>query len=1494
MIRPPSQPRSGKLGSLAALALLVACSGAPAPHAGDPGVAPGQVASASAANAPGIASAPAATAASRRRAVPGEYLVKFREPRTGIAMKSALRASTFTIRRSSTSVPGLHHVVATGGLDPAVAAAQLAARPDVEYIEPNFLVHASATPDDPMFGKLWGLHNTGQTGGTSTANPDIGALAAWDITTGDPKVVIAVIDTGVDYTHPDLAANIFVNAAECTGNGLDNDGDGYVNDCHGINAINGSGDPMDDYFHGTHVAGTVGAVGDNALGVTGVNWHVTLLPCKFLDASGSGTTADAITCLDYVALMKDRGVNIVASNNSWGGGAYSQALSDAIVAQRNRGILFVAAAGNSSYDNDRLPQYPCSYDLSNILCVASAYDSLSLFSNYGTGTVHLAAPGEGIWSTVPKGGYDAYDGTSMATPHVSGVVALLKAQDSTRDWRVLKNLILAGAVPPTQGQIPTLTGGRLRADRSMNCSNSVVTARMRPALFEPISLAVGATLPLEAININCGQPNGAVVVSVAPGNQTVTLLDDGTGGDEVAGDGVYSGVWTATAPGNYTLTFPGRAGDVVQVVVDAALKAGFPAKMMVVPDINGIVEPAFASVVVGNIDGGPGQDILAPGYEAGPLYAWKGDGTPVPGWPNYAVYSTSWVSLGTFQRGAAAQGVVATYLLDGTRLFNGDGSPIPGWPYPNTVLNLLPTADLDGDGVDEVIGMPARHADGSEVNAVQPVPVGPPANAPLAGATAVADLDADGLPDMVLANSQSIWASNAQGLLPYFPVPTPNATAGGQIYPVIGDVNGDGSPEIIIPAVSWTGIAGYLNVSVLSNRGALLRTLWTTEPVTNATLALADLDGDGIPEIVAATGTQVYVWKGDGSPLPGWPVSVGAGLSVGPVAVGDVDGDGQPDVVLLAAGAYPSSGLLFAFDRHGQPLAGFPKTLPPPLLMATAPAIADLDGSGRNDIIVSRSADGGWRDNIFVYDLMGKGPYGPIEWGQLQGGGGHRGYYETGKNLPNDAFLTTQVHGAGAINSTDGGINCGSTCIHRYPKGTSVQLTALPASGAAFSHWLGPCAGQGNPCTLSVARYTPVAADFASPLTIAVSGPGAVTSSPAGLNCSAGTCTATFAARSQVTLTASPSGAGAFGFWGGACSGTAPTCSLVSDAAQAVSANFVTQRLLQVAFAGQGSARVTSTPAGIDCGNTCAAGFTPGASVSLTVTPAVDTYVAAWGVPGCYAGSPTCIVSLGTDVAATLTLGLKPTLTLDVGGAGSVVVASGGTSVTCTQSCTEAVAPFGSVLELTAVPASGAQFSGWSGQCSGTLNPCTVVITDTSEAVAALFTSEPKLSVALAGSGAGTVTSGDGMLGCPASCDDPVPTGTVVTLTATPSANSSFAGWSGACAGTQTTCTVTVNADASAVATFAASPVASGGSAGSRGGGGGGGVDLWTLLALTTLIVRQAVSGTRRQTRPCAAAYEPRMPPRQSVGVRGPRRVRTSAAPPTRPRIRASACGAAP
>jgi len=315
----------------------------------------------------------------------------------------------------------------------------------VRDCSPNYILSAGAVPNDPQFANLWGL-SVGQ---------GINAPGAWDLTTGNSTTVVAVIDTGADLTHPDLVGNLWNNSGEIPGNGLDDDNNGYIDDIHGINAITGSGNPNDDNGHGSHCVGTVGARGNNALGVSGVNWNVQLMPLKFLDANGMGSLSNAIVAIDYIVTMKNRGVNIRVSSNSWGGGGYSQAMYDAIARARDAGIIFVAAAGNESNDNDASPSYPGGYELSNVVSVAAIdkLGSLASFSNFGATTVDIGAPGVGILSTYKNGGYATLSGTSMATPHVAGALALLldHIPSITNDQAIQRLYETAAAAPGLDG-----------------------------------------------------------------------------------------------------------------------------------------------------------------------------------------------------------------------------------------------------------------------------------------------------------------------------------------------------------------------------------------------------------------------------------------------------------------------------------------------------------------------------------------------------------------------------------------------------------------------------------------------------------------------------------------------------------------------------------------------------------------------------------------------------------------------------------------------------------------------------------------------------------------------------------------------------------------------------------------------------------------------------------------------------------------------------------
>ena len=358
---------------------------------------------------------------------------------------------------------------------------ELSARPDVEYAEPNYVVHMVAVPNDPRFGALWGLQNTGQTiqGVPGKTGADIGATSAWEISTGSTANVVAVVDTGVDYNHPDLAANIWSAPSSFTVHvgGRDITCDAGT---HGFDAILNTCDPTDDNYHGTHVSGTIGAVGNNGVGVVGVNWTTRIMGLKFLNAFGSGTTADAIKAIEFAVQIKaifGAAANVRVLSNSWGGGDFSQALLDEIKLAGAKDMLFVAAAGNSANDNDANPSYPASYDSPNIVAVAATdnNDRLAYFSSFGATSVHLGAPGVDVLSSVVGGLYEFFSGTSMATPHVSGAAALVLSACSL-DTAGLKSVLLGNTDPVAALRGITLTGGRLNVNKAIRaCSGSLLT-----------------------------------------------------------------------------------------------------------------------------------------------------------------------------------------------------------------------------------------------------------------------------------------------------------------------------------------------------------------------------------------------------------------------------------------------------------------------------------------------------------------------------------------------------------------------------------------------------------------------------------------------------------------------------------------------------------------------------------------------------------------------------------------------------------------------------------------------------------------------------------------------------------------------------------------------------------------------------------------------------------------------------------------------------------
>ena len=348
-----------------------------------------------------------------------------------------------------------------------------ASTPAVVGIEPDLAFQATAVPNDPSFASQWALRNTGQNGGVVGA--DIRATQAWDVTTGSRSVVVGIVDSGIDVTHPDLAANIWTNPGEIPGNGIDDDHNGYVDDVHGWNFVDNTNVVDDGFGHGTHVAGIVGAVGNNGVGVAGVAWQVSLMALKFEDSRGIGSTSSLLAALNYATMMRrDFGINIVATNNSWQTIAgYSQVMQQAIQAEGDAGIVFVAAAGNNGTDCDATPSYPGSYHLPNMITVAAmdGGNSLAGLSNYGATSVDLGAPGIMIQSTFPGAAYGLLSGTSMAAPQVTGVVALLAAAKPGITVAEARSAILGSTAPVAALAGKTVTGGRLDARAALDALN---------------------------------------------------------------------------------------------------------------------------------------------------------------------------------------------------------------------------------------------------------------------------------------------------------------------------------------------------------------------------------------------------------------------------------------------------------------------------------------------------------------------------------------------------------------------------------------------------------------------------------------------------------------------------------------------------------------------------------------------------------------------------------------------------------------------------------------------------------------------------------------------------------------------------------------------------------------------------------------------------------------------------------------------------------------
>jgi hypothetical protein len=713
----------------------------------------------------------------------------------------------------------------------------------VRYAEPNFLLFAAnhgGTPNDPAFHVLWGLDNFGQTvnGVPGAAGADISATAAWGITTGDPSVAVGVIDTGIDYTHPDLAANIWINPGEncagCRTDRIDNDSNGYVDDVRGWDFLNDDNDPFDDHGHGTHVAGTIGAVGNNGVGVTGVSWTTRLMPLKFLGADGSGTTADAVRALLYAS---DQGA--VVTNNSYGGDGFSQAFADAIAYADAHNSLFVAAAGNSLADNDATPSYPASYNLPNVVTVAATdgSDRKAWFSNYGRRSVDLGAPGDTIYSTVLDGAYDYMSGTSMASPHVAGAAALVKAAFPAASDIGIKALLLRTVDPIASLAGRTTTGGRLNVDGAVRCNGAPQAWIESPA--PGFVATLGQPLTVTAIAGACGEPN-AVTVTASWNGELFALAR--------RGDGLYTGRYTPTAEGPVTIAVSAAA----EGAVDTRTVAG-SIPMTIVPGGSPVTVTAAT----------PGEDaLLAFAAAAGQRVSLK----------------LSSVTIGT----STCCGAKASIL-------NPNGSTLVAPTYVGTSGAFLDAKTLPANGTYTILLDPQGTATGSAVLTLYDVPADTSATTSPGGAATNVTTTVPGQNAKItfaaaagqrvsvkLANmTMSAWVSILSPDGSVLASPSYVGTSGGFVDTRTIPASGDYT-VFVDPSGMATGSAGVTvhdvppDATASASPGGSSVSVGTTVPGQNARVIFAGEVGQRVSVRltgVTMTSARVSLLNPDGSPL---------------------------------------------------------------------------------------------------------------------------------------------------------------------------------------------------------------------------------------------------------------------------------------------------------------------------------------------------------------------------------------------------------------------------------------------------------------------------------------------------------------------------------------------------------------------------------------------------------------------------------------------------
>ncbi len=1303
--------------------------------------------------------------------VPGRVLVRFRPGVALSARSEAVSHVNASVETAYSLVPRLELLRLQGTSTVESAVAALSRDPRVQYAVPDLSVKVTATPNDPSYASQWALQA-------------IHAPAAWDRSTGTAGITVAVLDTGAVLTHPDLAANLVP----------------------GWNFVNNTSDPSDDYGHGTHVAGIIGAVGNNATGIVGINWHVSLMPLKICNGSGQCDLGEEISALQYAVA---HGAKI--ANASFGGpyGSY-QPEEDAIAAAGQAGLLYVAAAGNSSTNNDYQPFYPASYPLDNLISVAATTSGggLASFSDYGFNSVQIGAPGQSILSTLPTSGplsdpsgYGYESGTSMAAPEVTGAAALLWAEHPDWTMQQVRMRLLETASP-----LASLEG--MVAD----CGQLNVGAATDPAVADHAIVCVGlsgtggGSVTSDQAGLSC---SGAGCMQTVPPGTTVTLTAAPSSGSTFAG-------WSGACSGSGTCTVTASGiSDVTATFRGSGSPPGWQQKRLHSPAARDPFAPGsspdftFYNASVSGDGSERAETIYNPPTTGNVSYCYY-DTTDTGGVFLERHTSAGWVSDGEITApslpawsgdGGARWGNCSSFggltqlSADGTTLLVAPDSTI----VSSSVIKYRCAAYVyrRGSGgawsLEGALYPPGIDAGGSDT----------PAGCGYFGNRGV--LSGDGNRVTMLAqgfdssgNSNGViyadiyvrslgaWSLEQQLTI------SPPATNCGEFH--VPALSGDGSILLIGSDTCNDGgltVAGI--VYAYQRTGSvwtLAQTIQSPQPASFERFGESTtISPDGNTAVIGSdrtSGNATWVFERGGS---GWQMSALLSYPTRYYACPSIVKGGarifcqgsQENV-----GFNSGQGAVYIYDR---PAGGWASATP------QAQRAFATDGFGADYLgayALDAPEDGSFVDAVMSYRNLASGAY-PND---------RIGYEFTTGQIDQTLNVATAGAGSGAITSNPAGIDCGSVCSHDYAAGTTVTLTAAPQAG--FTGWSGACTGTGT-CTVTMDQDRSVTATFAvihEPLIVSVTGAGSgtVTSVPSGISCHP-TCSSSFTYGTNVALTATPAAGSVFTGWTGACTGTGG-CSVTMDQARSVTAAFAPTEQLSAAKAGTGHGSVTSSPAGIDCGSTCAHAYGYGTSVQLTAIPAIGSAFTGWS--GACSGTGSCTVTMSQARVVTASFAKRPPVTLKVSRVGSGSVISHPSGINCGTACSHRYS-YGTKVTLIAHPASAYVLTGWSGACAGTTSATCVLSMTAASAAKATFAPAKLLTLLKSGTGTGKVTSTPAGIACTSTCTHLFKTGTVVTLTATPNSGSKFTGWGGACSGTGT-CVVTMSAAKTVNTTF--TPVA--------------------------------------------------------------------------------------